>query len=323
MIPIHDKVVKSAISLFQKDIKAHHRTLASKLKNIARQKSVTGKKLSYIKKLISISDKVITLTPQSILRHKREFDKILKPESIAGKKYEKFRKKLFKAIGYENKRDNFYPKYFQAIGIKACVYCNSQLTVSINREAFLKTKKKNIIKAKFQVDHYLPKSDYPCFGISLYNLYPSCASCNNSKSDNNVYFSLYSSIKPPSKSEFIFELDMASVTNYILDRKAQEIKFKFIEPKKKRGRDSFNETFDVQGIYNTQKDLAEELILKSEIYTPSYKISLARMFPKIFKNDPVLIDRMILGNYPFEKDLHKRPMSKFSIDIARQVGLIT
>jgi hypothetical protein len=38
--------------------------------------------------------------------------------------------------------------------------------------------------------------------------------------------------------------------------------------------------------------------------------------------DDALIDRLLIGNYMDETDIHKRPMSKFMQDIAQQLGII-
>ena len=65
------------------------------------------------------------------------------------------------------------------LNIKACPYCNSQFTLLVGR------KDKKYDKG-FHFDHYFPRSKYPYLAISLYNLIPSCASCNQKKSDKDV-----------------------------------------------------------------------------------------------------------------------------------------
>lgn len=36
------------------------------------------------------------------------------------------------------------------------------------------------------LDHYLPKSKYPTYAVTPYNLVPSCANCNTNKSDDSI-----------------------------------------------------------------------------------------------------------------------------------------
>ena len=82
-----------------------------------------------------------------------------------------------------------------------------------------------------------------------------------------------------------------------------------------------DKNFCITGIYNTQKDIVAELIQKKEIYTESYKQHLANQFKALFK-DKSVINRLIIGNYDSIEDIHKRPMAKFTQDIARQLHLI-
>jgi len=81
------------------------------------------------------------------------------------------------------------------------------------------------------------------------------------------------------------------------------------------------QVFNIQEIYETQKDIAEELILKAEIYTDKYKENLKKQFKGLFPNEEIL-NRLLISNYSTEEELHKRPMAKFTMDIAKQVGLI-
>ena len=74
--------------------------------------------------------------------------------------------------------------------------------------------------------------------------------------------------------------------------------------------------------YNTQKDLAAELIIKSKIYNDSYKKMLMNTFNKLYGKNPMMFKRIIVGNYTERNEIHKRPMSKFTQDIARQLKLI-
>lgn len=230
---------------------------------------------------------------------------------------------IIEALGYTNLRTTFYPQYFQQIGIKACVYCNSQYTVSIDVKEYLKTKVKDHVLAKFQVDHYHNKAKYPFLSISLYNLYPACASCNGAKKETTVNFELYSDSVSPSRYSFSFDLN--SRAKYLLDKNPEDIKFSFVDPDqskpKEKGKGCFQDTFDIEGIYNTQKDIVEELIIKAEIYNEAYKRTLKNNFPELFGSES-LSNRVLLGNYTEPEDIHKRPLAKFMQDIARDLKII-
>lgn len=281
-------------------------------------KGLSPVELTYINHLIADVHTIIKAKPLELIEYDDKFPIL---DTRNNKREKQFSDWILKALDYEGMRSDFFPGYFQNIGIKACVYCNAQLTVSIDSYVKLKRKVRKDVKAKFQVDHYRPKSQHPCYSIALYNLYPVCGSCNNSKSDKAIQFELYQVKAVKADLDYSFQIDHASRIKFLQSFDIDDLKFTFIEPAYPAGVETFESTFDIAGIYNTQKDLIGELILKALIYTPKYKQSLVKEFPKIF-TDASLGNRLIVGNYVDKEDIHKRPMSKFVQEIAKQIGLI-
>jgi hypothetical protein len=191
------------------------------------------------------------------------------------------------------------------------------LTVSIERDTGTGTKS---YRAKYQMDHYFAKTKNPCLSISLFNLYPVCANCNIIKGVKKVDFQLYQDV-PKHISPFLFHLVPGSKGKYISTRKLSDIQFKFLEPKKKLGFAKFSELFDIEGIYKTQLDVIEELILKKENYTPKFRWSLEHSMSRLFKPGEIS-GRLITGNYINSADTHKRPLAKITRDIAIDIGLL-
>ena len=73
--------------------------------------------------------------------------------------------------------------YLQGFSTKVCPYCNLDLTTLVNN--CLDENRVNY-KLRPALDHYLPQSLFPYFSLSIYNLIPSCTSCNSSlKGDLN------------------------------------------------------------------------------------------------------------------------------------------
>ena len=215
-------------------------------------------------------------------------------------------------IQHRNFQNMLTSFYFEKIEIKSCVYCNSQLALTVRKVNGIKC-------AKFQVDHYYSKSEFPVFSISFYNLYPVCGPCNNSKSSNKVKFNLYSdSYNDFKTSKFKFEIDKKSILKYRVNGIDSELLIKFHEPTNA----NFKRTFAIEGIYETQKDIAEELVLKSMIYNKSYTDSLRIGLEKLYKDKAPMLERLLVGNYTEENDIHKRPMAKFTQDLAKQLKLI-
>lgn len=225
------------------------------------------------------------------------------------------KEEVLKALDLDALRAEFYPKYFSDIGIKTCVYCNSQLAVSVKLD-------NGEYSGRFDVDHFDSKDDYPWMAISLFNLYPTCSPCNRRKSATPVKFGLYSNDKDQLiRSRFVFKLNPASKASYLLSRDGDDIKYSLVDRDQPDKVSAFGTKFKIDAIYSTQKDLAEELLLKSQMYNDTYRKILRESFSKLGISN-VSIDRIILGNYVKENEIHKRPLSKFMQDIARDLKLI-
>lgn len=225
-----------------------------------------------------------------------------------------FTEMLLKAFRYNDLREKEAYKIVERLGTKTCVYCNAQLAVVIE--------KGSSSKANLEFDHFFAKSKYPFLSTSFFNLIPSCSNCNKAKTDGDfeisTHFHLYT--EEDQIDPFIFSLTPKSILNFLMNRDAQKLEIEFKDKSVESKSKEHDKAFSIVPIYNTQKDVAEELLLKKEVYPPSYKDELSKikgLFP-----DKQLIDRMILGNYCETHNTHKRPLAKFTQDIARQIKLL-
>ncbi len=332
MIAIHNKRLLAVIDIHQSIIETHIAIVSSKLNDWLNKPDVgTGEKsrklskreIVYLQLLKCSLPFLVKANTTEIQQFKKQFDRII-PESYRkdkANKFVRFKDALIFKMGYSllrtgnKQRDAFYPYFYADLKIKTCVYCNAQLAVSVEQHADEDKK-----SAKFQLDHFLGKAEYPCFSISFFNLYPSCGSCNLKKGENPINFELYSGDSAKlEKSDFAFKIDKASLANYRVNPIDRDLKITF------EGKEAtnFKAAFDIQGVYDTQKDLAAEIIQKSLIYNKSYKEVLKKSFSKLYGNkNSIQFNRLIIGSYTDPKDIHKRPMSKFKQDISRQLGLI-
>ncbi|QOD00878.1 hypothetical protein [Pseudomonas putida] len=79
---------------------------------------------------------------------------------------------------------------------RMCPYCQQSLAITIYKD--LKSK-----SLRPTLDHFYPKSEYPYLALSLYNLIPSCHTCNSSlKGTENFYRNEH--LHPYEDSEVIF-----------------------------------------------------------------------------------------------------------------------
>lgn len=207
--------------------------------------------------------------------------------------------------------------FVKDLDVKVCPYCN--------RNYILNFQKKGKENATAQLDHFFDKKKYPYLAISIYNLVPSCGTCNQRKStkqekifypylesfNNSVKFSL-KGIK--SRDELIKEnLDF-------FDEKRIELDYKILSDKEKV--EKHIEVFNIKNLYNEHKDIVSELLQKRVIYSDDYLESLLDEYEgKLFNNKEHLL-RLITNGYIEDKDINKRPLSKLIKDISEELDLI-
>jgi hypothetical protein len=280
----------------------------------------------YVQKIIDNYEDIIKADPDKISILIKEFTTInsgtILNDYIPYKKT-KFYEAIVHAMRYDALRDKEFSTYLKASGIKACVYCNAQSTVVIDYKYFNnKTKKKvRVKKAKLELDHYYAKSKYPFLCTSFYNLYPVCGNCNKSKSNNPIDFELYT--KDTNELDiFHFKINDTSILDYWLSLNKEDLKVDFLNLNGDTVfLSNYNEMFDIQGVYDTQKDIAEELVHKAKVYSNAYKTDLVDNFKALFP-DKTILNRLIIGNYDRADELHKRPMAKYTQDIAKDLKII-
>lgn len=320
MITIGKHRVEELFKVFSKEIKVYHDKAIDKLKRLKnKNNTILGPKENEFLDVIINEFKTKNLISCSLFEIDKLIDKIGTAPRKRKIKFEKrktesyLKDEILKCLNYSELRRNFLPKYFQKLGIKACVYCNSQLTSVIEKK-----KQKGLemeYKALFQVDHYHPQDKYPYLSIALFNLYPVCASCNHTKSDQKFDFELYG--EELKTDIFRFELDKSSKARFLLSRNFEDLEINF----KKLNSPDYKDIFNIKELYSTQKDVAEEIIIKSLIYNETYKRILTQMLGTQ-KINTAFINRFILGNYSDEVEIHKRPQAKFMQDIGKEVKLI-
>lgn len=198
-------------------------------------------------------------------------------------------------------------EYIKDLDITVCPYCN--------RNYIFNFKKSNSLKATAQLDHFFDKSSYPFFSVSIFNLVPSCQTCNQrkSKKQNEIYHPFIESLNDDVK----FGLKIKD-SKFYYDKDSLEIEI----PKNINKVNSHVETFNIQNLYNEHKDIALELIQKAQIYNESYIDELYQKYEgTLFKNREDVL-RHITGGYIEDKDINKRPLSKLIKDISEELDLL-
>ena len=229
---------------------------------------------------------------------------------------------------YKEKLESHYNKIdkkelVRITGATVCPYCNRNF-INVTEEANTS-----------QLDHFLPKNEYPLFALCFYNLIPSCYGCNNKKSTSKFYISPYDESITDIDELLKFSLNIKSADfinnsesiDIIIKDDISEEELKQLESKDKLSvrqkllKDKY--VIDTRSLYKLHTDVVQELLWKQEVYSNSYKIKLEEILATSDKKfSKYEIDRMIVGYYTDKENYGKRPLSKMVADIGREIGLI-
>ena len=199
--------------------------------------------------------------------------------------------------------------------IVVCPYCNRNFIYNTKEE-----QEEGKRRRTSQMDHFYPQANFPFLALSFYNLIPSCSWCNFVKgnkwntNDNNFVIHPYDDRFNFDVSFFIKVLD----AKFYYEANSLKIEFsKDLPPRVK----NHIKAFHLKDLYAQHTDYALELIQKKYAYSDSYIDSLFKQYEgTLFKNREDLL-RLVTSNFVGEENLSKRPLSKLTRDVVRQLDL--
>lgn len=200
---------------------------------------------------------IITSRPENLLKINNEIKKIIDECDISYKdKSNKTQQTYFceliskKLFNYTNYRKSKTCKTtYEKLGFRksTCPYCNDAKVNIIGKD--------NDTMLLFDLDHFYPKSIYPYFALSFFNLIPTCNTCNSRmKSDKG--FCITSHINPY-HSSFDNEYEFKVPIKDINDRNVRELKIKHIG---KKPNDNTVSDLKLESRYENYKDELTDLI---------------------------------------------------------------
>lgn len=226
-----------------------------------------------------------------------------------------FANSLVKAMHYDDIRKTMIPSIYRKLELKCCVYCNANYTISDeNGEGY------------YDLDHWKPKSRYPFLCISFFNLQPSCPSCNRRKSASDLqFFGLWDDTGSAELDVLKFKIEERSLVNYLVFLEKEKLKVELVEadPWNQTHQDIMKNTEErlhIKARYAEHNDYTEEIVWKSKIYNPSMIQSLRDSKCSALIPNQSNFERFILGTYSDPDDIHKRPLTRLAIDVAKQLG---
>ena len=190
------------------------------------------------------------------------------------------------------------------LNLKVCPYCNMQYTFTVNK----KKDKNGAIRPQF--DHFYPKSQYPQFALSFYNLIPSCPTCNKIKSIKNIGVNPYLEGFEDNCRFKINNIEkcILNANNY----NAWNLQFEYKEDISKYKLNV--DTFHLEDLYNEMKDYVSEIVFKAQSYNNGYYDNLIKSFENIGLTKQEM-DTIVWGNYLDTAKHQDRPLSKLTSDL--------
>lgn len=198
-------------------------------------------------------------------------------------------------------------KLVDALHITTCPYCNRQFIYSF----------KGVRKERPELDHFLPKNEFPIFCLSFYNLIPVCHSCNHEKLEDRLMVNPYVS---GFRSTFMItdndgrKLSKSKI--YHLTEKEINLRFEGATIEERVNID----TLGLEDVYNKHTDYVKELIDKSMAYDAYAREALAASFQGVGANPRQVYD-FVWGKHLSDAEYEDRPLSKLTKDILLQLDI--
>lgn len=193
----------------------------------------------------------------------------------------------------------------EAAGVEVCPYCNRQYI-----DVFDKNNGES--KAIAQLDHYYPKEEYPLYALSLYNLIPSCASCNQGKSTSykGVIYP-FSKTADVENEQPYFQLKAKNLDD-LLGKTLPKIEYAFNDQAKTEHANFFHH----KNMYENHRLFAQRLLRAQRLDNEGYRQGINEIFKKAkIHLEPNDLKELLYGFNGSDEELLQKPLSKLARDI--------
>lgn len=197
-------------------------------------------------------------------------------------------------------------KFLLFTGLTVCPYCNRQHITTVYTD--------ENGKARGHIDHYFPKSKYPHLSLSLYNLVPSCSTCNSSlKRDSDELDVMLNPYVQNIGDLFQFELNLLPPSKHQIN----------ICPTKgnKATAHEHITRFKLEPLYQYHQDDTVKMLRKRELYSDSYLNEVLERHTALFTSEEDL--KELIFNYSsLSMNTNKDLLGKLRRDIAKQLKIL-
>jgi hypothetical protein len=304
------------LSAHQNIIDEHYTKLESYLLKKIDESSINKNLKDFLKKNL---EKIITAKPFELLKLHKEFTSNISYNSASNKKV----KKIFNYKYFSSKSDNgSYDGYELAknLAVRTCLYCNRNYTLTVMKGS--KTTEK-FTRPEF--DHFFDKGVHPLLALSIYNLIPSCKTCNSSLK-GRTQFSLNSYLHPfldDVINFYNFGYKPHDVKSILGESSNLEVEIKIDSGDKKLDKkiEKTKDLFRLEEIFSAHSEELKDFFEIRHRYSQKYLVELFKKYEKLgLKYNEVY--KTAFGVNFLESEFSKRPFSKLKKDILKELKII-
>jgi hypothetical protein len=237
-------------------------------------------------------------------------------------------------LDFINKADKFELQFIKKIDEKLALEIIQQRPLNLYKSVDELTVSQDIIDEikmfdfknghnHFTLDHVLPQGKYKFYSLCLYNLVPSCYSCN-SKFKNDIEFDINNDLKyvSPTSKEYSLNDDLEFKIYFSTDFSSIKTVSDFVLDKKINKNEDHIKTylrmFKISGRHEFHKGVLLDLIEKKVKYADSRIKELSELTGISQKE----LMKIIFGKEIFEQEFFNQPLVEFRKDIAKQIHII-
>jgi len=231
-------------------------------------------------------------------------------------------KKIFNYKYFATKGNNRYDAYALAakLQIRTCLYCNRNYTLTVDKGS---RKDDKFIRPEF--DHFFDQDDYPLLALSVFNLVPSCKTCNSTLK-HTAKFKLSENIHPYVDdviSDYKYQYLPYTVSAILGGSADLGVKLTATSSDAIINQKIANSTevFRLNEIFSAHSEELKDIFDIRHRFSQRYLIELVEKYDKLGL-DYDDIYRIVFGTYTREANFSKRPFSKIKKDILIELGIL-
>lgn len=219
-------------------------------------------------------------------------------------------KLIKKAFDYKHLTATSRHKILITMDVPICPYCNMNFTLSYDTEKKRKT--------TADLDHFYIKSEYPEYGLCLYNFVPSCPVCNSklkgkkSMTRETHIFPHEDSFNGKAKFKIMNLIE-------VLVHKKEQLDLKLVNYNNDEKVKQSAEIFKINELYHFHKGIVSELLENAIVYNESYTNEL-KSKQYIFE-EKLDVKQLVFGANLSENLYARKSLGKLRMDLLNQLGV--